>query len=63
MIKITITPSGSSAFTIEDDLNMLAAYISSQTSKPANTAFPDEFAGLVSDEILFNAAESLEIDI
>lgn len=62
--KLTITPAGSSAFTIEGDSDTLAAYIAGQTGKSTGVTTKNEFAGLVSDEIpgTLSAAESYEID-
>ncbi|KAG5725581.1 Copia protein [Termitomyces sp. T112] len=62
--KLTVTPAGGSAFTVEGDPDALAAYIASRTSKSADVAVKTEFAGLAADNVpdALVDVESLEID-
>ncbi|KAG6883659.1 hypothetical protein C0992_008185, partial [Termitomyces sp. T32_za158] len=53
--RVTIMPAGGSAFTVEGDSEVIAAYITTHTGPAAPRA---EFAGLASD--VFPAAASLE---
>lgn len=57
--KVTITPSGGSAFTLEGDPDLIAAYMTARESKtlpPAKT----EFAGLTSDVLPTATIEEVE---
>lgn len=62
--KLTFTPAGGSAFTVEGDVNTLATYLANQTGKASHTTPKVEFAGLASDMTpdFLTDVESLEID-
>ncbi|KAH0578444.1 hypothetical protein H2248_012588 [Termitomyces sp. 'cryptogamus'] len=57
--KITFTPTGGNAFTLEGDSEMIATYLATQTAKTNNFSSKPEFAGLASDEIPSASAGSL----
>lgn len=62
--KITFTPAGGSAFTLEGDSDTIAAYLATQSTK-VTASSKAEFAGLVSDSIpggSLTEVEGLEID-
>ncbi|KAG6880673.1 hypothetical protein C0995_004989 [Termitomyces sp. Mi166 len=63
--KVTFTPSGGSAFTLEGNSETIAAYLATQTGKTSFTS-KTEFAGLAADAISpiepLSEVEALEMD-
>lgn len=57
--RVTITPTGGTAFTVEGDSDAIAAYITAQGGK-ATSAVKSEFAGLASDSIPASCIDEIE---
>ncbi|KAG6898459.1 hypothetical protein C0993_006771 [Termitomyces sp. T159_Od127] len=57
--RITITPSGSVAFVVEGDSDMIATYIANHSGVVANVTRP-EFAGLASDSLSITSMNNIE---
>ncbi|KAG5729971.1 hypothetical protein E4T56_gene17209 [Termitomyces sp. T112] len=57
--RVTITLNGGTAFTIEGDLEAIAAYIATQGGKQTTSVKP-EFAGITSDSILTSYIKDIE---
>ncbi|KAG6892194.1 hypothetical protein C0995_004927, partial [Termitomyces sp. Mi166 len=64
--KVTITPSGGTAFTLEGDADAIAAYVAAREGKVGVAPAKAEFAGLASDAIpgaMITDVEELEFDV